>query len=217
MGAPSFKWFLEPNRPSMPATILRCASRVHYGPLGRGFLSRKARILRLEWRIKMVPERGKPVIAIYPGSFDPVTNGHLDLISRGAAIFDRLIVAVARNLEKDPLFAVKERVEMLEAVTLDMKNVEIDIFDGLLMDYALRKSARVVLRGIRAVSDYEYELQMAMMNRKIEPEVETVFMMPGEAYSYISSRLVRELARLHGPIQGLVPPTVEERLRAKFS
>ena len=167
----------------------------------------------------MVPERRKPVIAIYPGSFDPVTNGHLDLISRGGAIFDRLVVAVARNLEKDPLFAVKERVEMLEAVTLDMKNVEVDVFDGLLMDYALRKSARVVLRGIRAVSDSEYELQMAMMNRKIEPEIETVFMLPAEAYSFLSSRLVKELARLGGleRLKDLVPPVVEERLRAKVS
>jgi pantetheine-phosphate adenylyltransferase len=155
--------------------------------------------------------------AVYPGSFDPVTNGHLDLIARGAKIFDRLIVAVARNLDKDPLFAVQERVAMLEAVTFEWKNVEVDIFGGLLMDYARSKGARVVLRGIRAVSDYEYELQMAMMNRKIEPEIETVFMMPGEAYSYISSRLVRELARLGGSVKGLVPQLVEERLRAKVS
>ncbi|HUJ31508.1 MAG TPA: pantetheine-phosphate adenylyltransferase [Candidatus Acidoferrum sp.] len=157
------------------------------------------------------------VTAVYPGSFDPVTNGHLDLIARGAKIFDRLIVAVARNLDKDPLFAVRERIEMLEAVTYEWKNVEVDVFEGLLMEYARSKGARVILRGIRAVSDYEYELQMAMMNRNIEPEIETVFMMPGEAYSYVSSRLVRELARLHGPIKGLVPPIVEERLRAKVS
>ena len=129
----------------------------------------------------MTFESRKPVVAIYPGSFDPVTNGHLDLIERAAMIFDRLIVAVARNLDKDPLFALKERVEMLEAVTFDRKNVEVDIFEGLLMDYARAKGARVVLRGIRAVSDYEYELQMAMMNRKIEPQIETVFMLPGEA------------------------------------
>src|SRR5208282_4772735 len=166
---------------------------------------------------RMASETRKPVIAIYPGSFDPVTNGHLDLIARGAMIFDKLIVAVARNLEKEPLFAVKERVEMLEAVTFDWKNVEVDVLDGLLMDYARAHSARVVLRGIRAVSDYEYELQMAMMNRKIEPQIETVFMLPGEAYSYLSSRLVKELAALGGPVKGLVPPLVEERLRAKVS
>jgi pantetheine-phosphate adenylyltransferase len=159
----------------------------------------------------------KPVTAVYPGTFDPVTNGHLDLIARGAMIFDRLIVAVAQNLEKEPLFAVKERVEMLEAVTFELKNVEVEVFDGLLMEYARSRSAGVVMRGIRAVSDYEYELQMAMMNRKIEPEIETVFMLPAEAYSYISSRLVKELARLGGPVKDLVPPLVVERLRAKVS
>jgi pantetheine-phosphate adenylyltransferase len=159
----------------------------------------------------------KPVTAIYPGTFDPVTNGHLDLIARGAMIFDQLIVAVAQNLEKEPLFAVKERVEMLEAVTFELKNVEVEVFDGLLMEYARSRSAGVVMRGIRAVSDYEYELQMAMMNRKIEPEIETVFMLPAEAYSYISSRLVKELARLGGPVKDLVPPLVVERLRAKVS
>ena len=157
------------------------------------------------------------MIAIYPGSFDPVTNGHLDLIARGAMIFDKLIVAVAHNMEKDPLFAVKERVELLETVTFDWKNVEVDVFDGLLMDYARSKNARVVVRGIRAVSDYEYELQMAMMNRHIEPSVETVFMLPAQQYSYLSSRLVKELARLGGSIKDLVPPIVEERLRAKVS
>lgn len=155
-------------------------------------------------------------MAIYPGSFDPVTNGHLDLIERGAQIFDSLVVAVARNLEKEPLFAVKERVEMLEAITYEWKNVEVDVFDGLLMNYARSKGARVVMRGIRAISDYEYELQMALMNRKIEPDVETVFMMPAETFSYLSSRLVKEIARLGGPVKGLVPPIVEERLRAKF-
>ena len=157
----------------------------------------------------------KQVTAIYPGSFDPVTNGHLDLIARGAMIFDQLIVAVAQNLDKEPLFAVKERVEMLEAVTFEWKNVEVEIFDGLLMDYARSRGASVIMRGIRAVSDYEYELQMAMMNRKIEPDIETVFMLPAEAYSYLSSRLVKELARLGGPVKDLVPPLVVERLRAK--
>ncbi len=157
----------------------------------------------------------KPVTAIYPGSFDPVTNGHLDLISRGAMIFDQLIVAVAKNLEKDALFTVRERVEMLEAVTFEWKNVEVEQFDGLLMNYARSQGASVVIRGIRAVSDYEYELQMAMMNRKIEPDIETVFMLPGEAYSFLSSRLVKELARLGGPVKDFVPPLVVERLRAK--
>jgi pantetheine-phosphate adenylyltransferase len=157
----------------------------------------------------------KPVTAIYPGSFDPVTNGHLDLIARGAMIFDQLIVAVAQNFDKEPLFAVKERVEMLEAVTFEWKNVEVEVFEGLLVNYARSEGASVIIRGIRAVSDYEYELQMAMMNRKIEPDIETVFMLPAEAYSYISSRLVKELARLGGPIKDLVPPLVVDRLRSK--
>jgi pantetheine-phosphate adenylyltransferase len=157
----------------------------------------------------------KPVVAIYPGSFDPVTNGHLDLIDRGQIIFDRLIVAVLRNLEKEPLFPTSERVEMLHEVTRPWKSVEVDIFDGLLVDYARKKNAQVILRGIRAISDYEYELQMALMNRKLEPQIETVFMMPALAYSYLSSRLVREIARLGGSVKDLVPPVVEERLRAK--
>jgi pantetheine-phosphate adenylyltransferase len=157
----------------------------------------------------------KRVIAVYPGSFDPVTNGHLDLIARGAMIFDRLIVAVTHNLEKDHLFEIEERIEMLEAVAFDWKNVDIQMFAGLLVEFARAKDARVILRGIRAVSDYEYELQMAMMNRKIEPQIETVFMLPGESYSYLSSRLVKELALLGGPIDGLVPPMVAERLRKK--
>ena len=157
----------------------------------------------------------KPIVAIYPGSFDPVTNGHLDLIERGAQVFDRLVVAVLRNLDKDPLFGLHERVEMLKEGTQDWHNVEVDIFDGLLVDYARPKNARVILRGIRAVSDYEYEMQMALMNRKLEPRLETVFMLPAEAYSYLSSSLVKEIARLGGSVQGLVPPRVEERLRAK--
>jgi pantetheine-phosphate adenylyltransferase len=157
----------------------------------------------------------KSIVAIYPGSFDPVTNGHLDLIERGAKIFDRLIVAVLRNLEKNPLFTIPERIEMLREVTSAWPNVEVDIFDGLLVDYARNRGAHVILRGIRAISDYEYELQMALMNRKLEPALETVFMMPAEAYSYLSSRLVREIAQLGGPIRGLVPPVVEQRLRMK--
>lgn len=157
----------------------------------------------------------KTITAIYPGSFDPVTNGHLDLIDRGTKIFDHLIVAVLRNPEKDPLFSLQERVEMLREVTRPWANVEVDVFDGLLVDYVRRRKATVILRGIRAISDYEYELQMALMNRKLEPQIETVFMMPAETYSYLSSRLVREIALLGGSIQGLVPPVVERRLRTK--
>lgn len=157
----------------------------------------------------------QPITAIYPGSFDPVTNGHLDLIERGTKIFDRLIVGVLRNLEKDPLFPLAERLEMLRETTRAWPSVEVDVFDGLLVDYARQRNARVILRGIRAVSDYEYELQMALMNRKLESQIETVFMMPAEAYSYLSSRLVREIARLGGSLEGLVPPVVEQRLRTK--
>ena len=157
----------------------------------------------------------KTSIAIYPGSFDPVTNGHLDLIERGEKMFDLLIVAVLRNAEKQPLFTVSERVEMLRETTKQWSAVEADVFDGLLVDYARKRGAGVILRGIRAVSDYEYELQMALMNRKLEPRLETVFMLPGLSYSYLSSKLVREIAQLGGSLKDLVPPIVEERLRAK--
>lgn len=159
----------------------------------------------------------KTSIAIYPGSFDPVTNGHLDLIERGEKMFDKLIVGVLKNVEKTPLFSVDERVEMLREVTKQWDSVEIDVFEGLLVDYARKRGAAVILRGIRAISDYEFELQMALMNRKLEPRLETVFMLPGESYSYLSSKLVREIAHLGGPTTGLVPPSVEKRLRAKVS
>ncbi|HJY89977.1 MAG: pantetheine-phosphate adenylyltransferase [Candidatus Acidiferrum sp.] len=159
----------------------------------------------------------KTSVAIYPGSFDPVTNGHLDLIERGQKMFDRLIVAVLKNTEKEPMFSVPERVEMLREVTRHWESVEIDVFEGLLVDYARKRGAAVILRGIRAVSDYEYELQMALMNRKLEPRLETVFMMPGETYSYLSAKVVREIAHFGGPLAGLVPPTVEQRLKAKVS
>ena len=155
------------------------------------------------------------ILAIYPGSFDPMTNGHLDLIERGCRLFDRLIVAVLTNLEKEPFFTVAERVEMLAAVTGKMENVSVDTFSGLLVDYARYKQAEVILRGVRAFSDYEYELQMALMNRKLEPKVETVFLMPQESYSYLSSRMVREIFKLGGSVKGLVPPLVEERLQRR--
>lgn len=156
------------------------------------------------------------VRAIYPGSFDPLTNGHLDLIERGSKIFDELIVGILRNAEKDPLFTLSERLEMLQEMVKGYKNVYVESFEGLLVDYAMQKRAKAVLRGIRAVSDYEYELQMALMNRKLQPQLETVFMMPAEAYSYLSSRLVKEVFRLGGSVRGLVPELVEERLREKF-
>jgi len=155
------------------------------------------------------------VRAIYPGSFDPLTNGHLDLIERGSKIFDELIVSILRNSEKDPLFTLAERREMLEEMVRKYDNVRVDTFDGLLVEYAMRQNAKAVLRGIRAISDYEYELQMALMNRKLEPQLETVFMMPAEAYSYLSSRLVKEIFRLGGSVRGLVPELVAQRLAEK--
>jgi pantetheine-phosphate adenylyltransferase len=162
-------------------------------------------------------QKPPPVIAIYPGSFDPITNGHLDLIQRGSRMFDRLIVAVLRNDAKKPLFTVEERKEMLREVLHVYPHVEIDSFDGLLVDYASARQATVLLRGIRAISDYEYELQMALMNRRLRPEIETVFMMANEAYSFISSRLVKEVFSLGGNIAGLVPPSVETRLNTRLT
>ncbi|MBX5494098.1 MAG: pantetheine-phosphate adenylyltransferase [Bryobacteraceae bacterium] len=155
-------------------------------------------------------------IGIYPGSFDPITNGHLDLIARGVKVVDRLIVAVLRNESKQPLFSVEERKEMLREVVREYPNVEVDSFDGLLVDYASRRGATLILRGIRAISDYEGELQMALMNRRLRPEIETIFMMAGEAHSFISSRLVKEVIRLGGDITGLVPPPVEVRLKKRL-
>jgi pantetheine-phosphate adenylyltransferase len=155
------------------------------------------------------------ILAIYPGSFDPITNGHLDLIERGSQLFNRLIVAVLTNLDKDPLFTVAERVEMLQEATRGIPNVSVDTFSGLLVDYSRQKRAQVILRGIRAFTDYEYELQMALMNRKLEPELETVFLMPALAYTYVSSRLVREIFQLGGSVKDLVPPLVDKRLHQK--
>jgi pantetheine-phosphate adenylyltransferase len=154
------------------------------------------------------------IVAVYPGSFDPITYGHLDLIARGARLFDSLVVAILRNEHKKPLFSVSERIGMLREVLGDeYPNVTVDSFDGLLVDFADKCGATVILRGIRAISDYEYELQMALMNRRLHPAIETVFLMAGEAYSFVSSRLVKEVFSLGGNISGLVPPSVETRLR----
>jgi pantetheine-phosphate adenylyltransferase len=156
------------------------------------------------------------VTAIYPGSFDPITNGHLDVIQRCCNLFDSVIVALLLNTAKTPLFSIEERVEMLRQVTSPWENVEIDTFDGLLVEYARRKKAQAIVRGIRAVSDYEYEFQMALMNRRLDDSIETVFMMPAESYSYLSSRLVKEVSLLGGSVAGLVPPIVEAALAKKI-
>lgn len=156
-------------------------------------------------------------IAVYPGTFDPVTNGHLDLVDRGRRHFDGLIIGILRNEDKEPMFSVEERVALLEDAISGWDNVSVDSFDGLLVDYCKRAGATVILRGMRALSDFEYELQMALMNRRLEPEVETVFLTPTEAYSYVSSRLVREVARLGGEVEGLVPKTVATALARRLS
>ena len=153
------------------------------------------------------------VKAIYPGSFDPVTNGHLDLIARGAKIFDHLVVAILRNSAKNPLFTVEERVEMLTEGLAPFGNVSIATFDGLLVDFARDQHAQAVMRGIRAISDYEYEFQMALMNRRLAPELETIFLMPDAKYSFVSSRLVKEVFELGGSVEGLVPKLVIDRLK----
>lgn len=156
-------------------------------------------------------------IAIYPGSFDPITNGHLDLIERSSRLVNRLVVSILRNESKQPLFSVEERMEMLREVVAGYSNIEVDSFGGLLVDYAAEKKATVIIRGIRAISDYEYELQMALMNRRLRPEIETVFLMASEAHSFLSSKLVKEVFGLGGNISGLVPATVERRLSRKLS
>jgi pantetheine-phosphate adenylyltransferase len=155
------------------------------------------------------------VVAVYPGSFDPLTNGHVDIIHRGSRFFDRIVVAVAINMEKAPLFTVPERVSIARQVFREWPNVEVDTFDGLLVEYVRRKQGSVIVRGLRAVSDFEYEMQMALMNRRLNQDVETVFMMPAEPYTYVSSRLVKEVVALGGSVHGLVPEVVEEWLRDK--
>ncbi len=157
------------------------------------------------------------LLAIYPGSFDPLTNGHMDLIARGCRLADRLIIAILRNTQKEPLFSVEERSEMIREATGEWDNVEVDSFDGLLVDYARRRGANAILRGIRAISDYESELQMALINRRLRPETETIFLMASEENSFISSRMVKEIITLRGDVSSFVPVPVLARLRARFS
>lgn len=159
--------------------------------------------------------------AIYPGSFDPVTNGHLDIIERGCKLFDEIIIGILVNPEKQPFFTVEERHQMLTEVVKSISHgrctLRVDSFSGLLVNYAVAQEANVIVRGIRAISDYEYELQMALMNRRLAPGVETVFMMPAETYSYVSSRLVKEVFQLGGTVTGLVPPLIEKRMKEKLT
>jgi pantetheine-phosphate adenylyltransferase len=157
------------------------------------------------------------LIAVYPGSFDPITNGHLDVIQRAATMFDRVIVAVAHNPEKSPLFTPDERVQLVRNAVRPFKNVDVDEFDGLLVDYAKRKGASVLVRGLRAVSDFEFEFQMALMNRKLNPRIETIFLMPKDEYTFISSRLVKEIAQLGGDVSKFVPVEVKEAMSLKHN
>ena len=154
--------------------------------------------------------------AVYPGTFDPITKGHIDLVDRSRALFDRLVVAIARDSHKTPLFTAEERLEMARAALGEFKEVEGEVFDSLLIDYARSVNCGAVIRGLRAVSDFEYELQIALMNRKMAPDLETVFLMPSEQYIYLSSSIVKEIASYRGPVADLVPPPVEVRLREKF-
>jgi pantetheine-phosphate adenylyltransferase len=157
------------------------------------------------------------VTAVYPGTFDPITNGHLDIITRGVRLFDTILVAILSNPEKEPLFPVEERVETLRAVVGGLPTVRVEAFDGLLVDYARSRGAQVIVRGLRALSDFEYEYQMALMNQRLAPDLHTIYMMPSEAYSYVSSRLVKEVARLGGDVTGLVPPEAAGRLRRRLA
>jgi pantetheine-phosphate adenylyltransferase len=155
--------------------------------------------------------------AIYPGSFDPVTTGHLDVLDRAARLFDEVIVAVAYNEQKQALFSTEERVALLEEATEKLGNVHVERFDGLLVEFARKRDAVAVIRGLRAVSDFEFEFQMALMNRKLEPQIETIFLTPREEYTYLSSRIVKEIARLGGNVETFVPTSVAEALRTKFA
>ncbi len=154
-------------------------------------------------------------IAVYPGTFDPVTNGHIDIIVRAAALFDKVIVAVATNLQKQPMFTVEERMDMIQYVVRDVKNIEIDKIDGLVVDFAQGRQAHAIIRGLRAMSDFEYELQMALVNRKLNDELTTVFLMPHERYTYLNSSIVKELISFDGQIDCFVPEYVKQKLLAK--
>ena len=154
--------------------------------------------------------------AVFPGSFDPITNGHIDIIERCHHLFDKIIIAVAFNPEKSGLFTLKERLEMIRAIYGSYENIIIDSFEGLLIDYARKVGANIIIRGLRAISDFEYEFQMALMNRRLDDNIDTIFMMPHETYSYVSSRLIKEVFQLGGSVEGLVPPIVEKKLREKF-
>jgi len=165
------------------------------------------------WESSQPPMKRK---AVYPGSFDPITNGHVDIIKRGLKIFDMIVIAVLENPKKKPLFSTKERVSMVQEVFADYKNTEVQAFHGLLVEFAKKNKAKVVIRGLRAISDFEYEFQMALMNRKLDPEIETFFMMPNLSYSFLSSNLVKEIFLLGGCLKGLVPVQIEKKLREKF-
>jgi pantetheine-phosphate adenylyltransferase len=160
--------------------------------------------------------RNRKPLAVFPGSFDPITNGHLDIIARGLSVFDEVVIAILVNPDKSPLFTVEERVETIRETYRGNDRVRVDTFSGLLVDYAEKVGASVIVRGLRAISDFEYEFQMALMNRRLNPRIETVFMMPAESYSYLSSRLVKEVFQLGGRVRELVPPVVERRMKEKY-